>query len=607
MTLASFPCQWSTCKERFNSPEDLFAHLSDEHVGRKSTNNLCLQCQWNNCGTIAAKRDHLASHLRVHIPLKPHQCSICSKAFKRPQDLKKHERIHTAEHQASLLSNQPGYKPVRRRRKTAASSSTSSTSSTAKRSLYFSSPNKDLSSDLSSSHSPVSFSVEDNISESNKLYPETEDYLNAGFMQENPIQDFIDNVLYNQASPTYDSDMMEKLNSIAPILKQQQQNPNWNLPGEPDAILTLHHWLEQLSADIRTDESNIYPDILNSTPNNTTTLFEQQQQQDNTPLLSSNSNYDLYPKLFVEQEDQKDKSPSPNTLPQSNILSYSYYQQQPSLSMTTQQNTSASESSAVHTPSTHEELFLGIDKTAIQPQFWSPGYIHSPIFDNLSSSSTSSPSTAINFNPTKVQPKPISPATSLFEPTQQKTHENLTPIIDASSAPDALSFEHKKELMHMMNVFSSAKVKPRYKKKENSKITSVTITTSKVPQDDESKEEQKQKAPVSGENASNNESLEHSSSSVHNILSESREVGSEDDDIKSPYAKLVGLIQDLNVQDKQEEEEEEEYEEEYEEEDEEEDDDDENEYFNDMSIRAHHAVIVNQLYKALSSRLTSSS
>jgi hypothetical protein len=28
--------------------------------------------------------------------------------------LKKHERIHTEEHQASLASNQPGYKPARR-------------------------------------------------------------------------------------------------------------------------------------------------------------------------------------------------------------------------------------------------------------------------------------------------------------------------------------------------------------------------------------------------------------------------------------------------------------------------------------------------------------
>ncbi|KAH7914769.1 hypothetical protein BJ138DRAFT_1177079 [Hygrophoropsis aurantiaca] len=96
----SYVCQWIDCSSSFSDPEILYNHLCNEHIGRKSTNNLCLTCKWKDCGTSCAKRDHITSHLRVHTPLKPHVCEICKKSFKRPQDLKKHEKIHTEEHHA---------------------------------------------------------------------------------------------------------------------------------------------------------------------------------------------------------------------------------------------------------------------------------------------------------------------------------------------------------------------------------------------------------------------------------------------------------------------------------------------------------------------------
>ncbi|SMN20453.1 similar to Saccharomyces cerevisiae YHL027W RIM101 Transcriptional repressor involved in response to pH and in cell wall construction [Maudiozyma saulgeensis] len=87
-------CKWDHCNKQFSQPELLYHHLCQDHVGRKSQRNLQLDCHWDNCQTKTEKRDHITSHIRVHIPLKPFSCSSCSKKFKRPQDLKKHLKIH---------------------------------------------------------------------------------------------------------------------------------------------------------------------------------------------------------------------------------------------------------------------------------------------------------------------------------------------------------------------------------------------------------------------------------------------------------------------------------------------------------------------------------
>ncbi|POY73694.1 hypothetical protein BMF94_3231 [Rhodotorula taiwanensis] len=93
-------CHWEECLLQYDTADDLFNHICTAHIGRKSAGTLSLECKWTGCRAKASKRDHLTSHCRVHVALKPHVCSICTKAFKRPQDLKKHEKIHTEEHQA---------------------------------------------------------------------------------------------------------------------------------------------------------------------------------------------------------------------------------------------------------------------------------------------------------------------------------------------------------------------------------------------------------------------------------------------------------------------------------------------------------------------------
>ncbi|KAK2743667.1 hypothetical protein FQN57_004776 [Myotisia sp. PD_48] len=100
-------CQWQGCAETCPTPEALYEHVCERHVGRKSTNNLNLTCGWANCRTTTVKRDHITSHIRVHVPLKPHKCDFCGKAFKRPQDLKKHVKTH-ADDSVLVRSPDPG-------------------------------------------------------------------------------------------------------------------------------------------------------------------------------------------------------------------------------------------------------------------------------------------------------------------------------------------------------------------------------------------------------------------------------------------------------------------------------------------------------------------
>ncbi|KAJ2384627.1 hypothetical protein GGI23_006890, partial [Coemansia sp. RSA 2559] len=91
-------CMWEGCSAHsFTDPEMLYEHITSEHVGRKSTGNLCLECKWAGCHVKRSKRDHITSHIRVHVPFKPHRCAHCMKTFKRPQDLKKHEKTHMEE------------------------------------------------------------------------------------------------------------------------------------------------------------------------------------------------------------------------------------------------------------------------------------------------------------------------------------------------------------------------------------------------------------------------------------------------------------------------------------------------------------------------------
>ncbi|AQZ16570.1 RIM101 (YHL027W) [Zygosaccharomyces parabailii] len=127
-----FYCKWDQCDRMFNQPEFLYHHLCQDHVGRKSQRNLQLACKWKDCNVKTEKRDHITSHLRVHVPLKPFDCSKCGKKFKRPQDLKKHLKVHVESHVVDKKKRGPkvGSKRIQKKSKSETESTRSRLSST---------------------------------------------------------------------------------------------------------------------------------------------------------------------------------------------------------------------------------------------------------------------------------------------------------------------------------------------------------------------------------------------------------------------------------------------------------------------------------------------
>ncbi|ESK98081.1 transcription factor [Moniliophthora roreri MCA 2997] len=256
-------CLWQDCTQSFTDPEALYNHLCNDHIGRKSTNNLCLTCKWKDCSTTCAKRDHITSHLRVHTPLKPHICEVCKKSFKRPQDLKKHEKIHTEEHHAqhkhskaitvvdpvyvSRVRGDASGKPISSQNlrvpiRAASHSSSSSDSSH----FLLPTPSPELAPAHHYPHqSPTiaDVSLQSHLPTWEVLDQPVSAGLKRSYDHDYSVDDFFTDMKKRRVNPSYDSRMAERLNNLA-------YPPHGNGGNNPTGTFNPR----SVSLDIRTPE-----------------------------------------------------------------------------------------------------------------------------------------------------------------------------------------------------------------------------------------------------------------------------------------------------------------------------------------------------------------
>ncbi|KAF5668299.1 pH-response transcription factor pacC RIM101 [Fusarium denticulatum] len=85
-------CRWNACNQKFITPELLYVSTISNAAWP-----LVVPTERSILGTgahITIKRHHIVSHILTHVDLKSHECRLCGKTFKRPQDLKKHAKRH---------------------------------------------------------------------------------------------------------------------------------------------------------------------------------------------------------------------------------------------------------------------------------------------------------------------------------------------------------------------------------------------------------------------------------------------------------------------------------------------------------------------------------